>query len=112
MTDQKCFLCGEARPTRPHRVEVSTTYVSGGSTAHHDHEHGHHHHGSGSHRHATYELRPVCEPCIERDIATAKAMLKVGGAVMGGVSLLMLIGCAAPFVLMAVVGVVAFFMSR
>ncbi len=54
----------------------------------------------------------MCEPCIERDIATAKAMLKVGGAVVGGMSLLMLIGCAAPFVLMAVVGVVAFFMSR
>ncbi len=111
-TTEKCFLCGEERPTRPHRVELSTTHVIGSSSIPRDEPHGHHHHGTGSQRQATRELRQACAGCIRKDIETAKVAIKPGGAVLGGRSLLMLAGCLAPFVLIAIAGTVLYFKTH
>jgi hypothetical protein len=74
MTTETCFLCGAPGPLRRVEVVVKRTHAS----VFHDH----HHHDA-----QTTELRPLCEACIAKRDADAKAMLKVAGgtlAVMGG----------------------------
>lgn len=106
---EQCFLCGKPAVKR---MEIKVGSSSTSIHHHGRHEHDHLDHGTTTH----YALKPLCADCIKQKEEEAKLALKVGGLMLGGMGLGMgmvaLIGCLAPFLLVAIGGTLFYFYGQ